>query len=133
MILPGALYCYIIAYICSRGSYSVLHNRGPSTTLNAMVATGAILFYLSSRTFFPDVLGCLFIFLPPYSPDFSPIEESFSCHKCFKSYFMCKMSNFEFAQSRLIFVVIFCSFKIASSLKQTLLGMLCSSDPQKSS
>ena len=25
--------------------------------------------------------GCLLIFLPPYSPDFNPIEESFSCCK----------------------------------------------------
>jgi hypothetical protein len=24
-------------------------------------------------------LGCLYIFLPPYSPDYSSIEESFSC------------------------------------------------------
>jgi transposase len=23
--------------------------------------------------------GCVLIFLPPYSPDFNPIEESFSC------------------------------------------------------
>ncbi len=23
--------------------------------------------------------GCVIIFLPPYSPDFNPIEESFSC------------------------------------------------------
>lgn len=25
--------------------------------------------------------GCLLIFLPAYSPDFNPIEESFSCCK----------------------------------------------------
>lgn len=25
--------------------------------------------------------GCLLIFLPPYSPDYNPIEESFSCCK----------------------------------------------------
>ncbi|KAG2103369.1 uncharacterized protein F5147DRAFT_277755 [Suillus discolor] len=24
-------------------------------------------------------VGCLLVFLPPYSPDFNPIEESFSC------------------------------------------------------
>ena len=23
--------------------------------------------------------GCVLLFLPPYSPDFNPIEESFSC------------------------------------------------------
>lgn len=25
--------------------------------------------------------GCILVFLPPYSPDFNPIEESFSCVK----------------------------------------------------
>jgi len=28
-----------------------------------------------------EASGCLLIFLPPYSPDFNPIEESFSCLK----------------------------------------------------
>ena len=26
--------------------------------------------------------GQLLVFLPPYSPDYNPIEESFSCGKC---------------------------------------------------
>jgi len=30
-----------------------------------------------------EASGCLLIFLPPYSPDFNPIEESFSCLKAF--------------------------------------------------
>jgi len=29
--------------------------------------------------------GCLLMFLPPYSPDFNPIEESFSCGAYFIS------------------------------------------------
>ncbi len=28
-----------------------------------------------------EAQGCLLIFLPPYSPDFNPIEESFSARK----------------------------------------------------
>lgn len=33
-------------------------------------------------------LGCMMLFLPPYSPDFNPIEESFSCrmHSKFQCY-----------------------------------------------
>ena len=27
--------------------------------------------------------GCILLFLPPYSPDLNPIEESFSAHKFF--------------------------------------------------
>ncbi|GLB45622.1 putative DDE superfamily endonuclease [Lyophyllum shimeji] len=30
-----------------------------------------------------EASGCLLLFLPPYSPDYSPIEESFSCLKHF--------------------------------------------------
>jgi transposase len=30
-----------------------------------------------------EAQGHLLIFLPPYSPDFNPIEESFSCGMCF--------------------------------------------------
>lgn len=29
-----------------------------------------------------EASGCLLIFLPAYSPDFNPIEESFSCCEC---------------------------------------------------
>ena len=28
-----------------------------------------------------EASGCLLVFLPAYSPDFNPIEESFSCCK----------------------------------------------------
>lgn len=28
-----------------------------------------------------ESMGCLLVFLPPYSPDFNPIEESFSAGK----------------------------------------------------
>lgn len=32
--------------------------------------------------------GCILVFLPPYSPDFNPIEESFSCGNLSLSVFM---------------------------------------------
>jgi hypothetical protein len=32
-----------------------------------------------------EAAGCLLVFLPPYSPDFNPIEESFSCGSCLSS------------------------------------------------
>lgn len=38
----------------------------------------------------PDVkgLGCLLIFLPPYSPDLNPIEEAFSCCTSFRPHIL---------------------------------------------
>jgi len=39
-----------------------------------------------------EAAGCHLLFLPPYSPDFTPIEESFSC---VKSYLRCHYHQFD--------------------------------------
>ena len=37
------------------------------------------MYYLPPNLCLQVILGCIVRFLPPYSPDFNPIEESFSC------------------------------------------------------
>jgi transposase len=57
-----------------------------SEAVRDAVEAAGLLIHRASNKFMTDsfLLGCLFIFLPPYSPDFSPIEESFSCGKCIR-------------------------------------------------
>lgn len=42
-----------------------------------------------------EALGILLVFLPPYSPDFNPIEESFSCVKAWIRRNWLRMQNAE--------------------------------------
>lgn len=45
--------------------------------------------------------GCLLIFLPPYSPDYNPIEESFSCLKKWLHRHWQQLQNSEFPEQDL--------------------------------
>jgi transposase len=46
--------------------------------------------------------GSRLLFLPPYSPDFSPIEESFSCVKAYLRRNFQKFQDCEFPEQELV-------------------------------
>lgn len=49
-----------------------------------LVEDDAGIMLLPFALFFPDIhIGCRLLYLPPYSPDFNPIEEAFASMKAF--------------------------------------------------
>lgn len=53
---------------------------------DAVEASGTLCTSCLLRLLLTQCIGCRYIFLPAYSPDYSPIEESFSCCKLYILY-----------------------------------------------